>query len=156
MLWATWIDTRIINAACSATTPAETTDGMSGAFSDPSIITRAVRRPQDSSDKELFEEHQKMHSGGVCTLIALLLLHIFFPSCLAAKDPFGLAVNIGLVLDSDAAEVTEDILHLGICVAASSTTHVVDSLHADKDEIDHSDDNDAADRVTPDDNSGDD
>ena len=97
-----------------------------------------------------------MHSGGVCTLIALLLLHIFFTSCLAAKDPFGLAVNISLVLDSNAAEVTEDVLHLGICVTASSTTHVVDSLHADKDEIDHSDDNDAADGVSPDDNSGDD
>lgn len=67
MLWATWIDTRLIDAACSATTPAETNDGMSGALSDPSIITHAVRCPQDSSDKELFEEHQKMHSGGVYT-----------------------------------------------------------------------------------------
>ena len=153
MLWATWIDTRLIDAACSATTPAETNDGMSGALSDPSIITHAVRCPQDSSDKELFEEHQKMHSGGVCTLIALPLVRIFFASCLAAKDPFSFAMDIGLVLDSDAAEMSKDVLHLGICMAACSTTQVVDSFHADKDEIDHSDDNDAADRVTPDNDS---
>lgn len=89
----------------------------------------------------------------VSTLIALPLVRIFFASCLAAKDPFSFAMDIGLVLDSDAAEMSKDILHLGICMAACSTTQVVDSFHADKDEIDHSDDNDAADRVTPDNDS---
>ena len=83
------------------------------------------------------------------------LLDLFLAGCLRAEYPFGFAMYICLVLDRDAAEVAKDVLHLGIGLAASSTAHVVDRLHADKDVVDHGDDDDNANRISPDDNNGD-
>jgi hypothetical protein len=82
---------------------------------------------------------------------SLSSLNILFTSGLGAQDPFGLAVNVGLVLDGNAAEVAEDVLHLGVGVAASSTAKVVNPFHADQDIINQRNDNGNTDGVAPDD-----
>ncbi len=65
-------------------------------------------------------------------------------------------MHIRLVFDSNARQMAENVLHLGIGVAAGVSTKVVDRLHADKDIVDHGHDNDCADGITPDDNNSDD
>ena len=89
-------------------------------------------------------------------LVTSPLLNIFLASGLAAKDPFGFAVYICLVLNSDSAEMAEDVLHVGIGVAASITAEVIDRLHADENVVNHGNDDNNANGVTPDDNNGDD
>lgn len=84
------------------------------------------------------------------------LLDLLLASGLCAEDPFGLTVHISLMLDRNAAEMAEDVLHLGIGVAAGGTAHVVDGLQAHEDVVNHSDDDNNANRITPDDNDGDD
>ena len=88
--------------------------------------------------------------------VFVFLLDLFLASGFRAEDPFGLAVDIGLVLDCDAAEMAENILHLGVGVAAGGTAHVVDRFQAHEDVVDHGDDNDDTDRIAPDDNNSDD
>lgn len=80
-----------------------------------------------------------------------ILLQIFLSTALAAKDPFRLAVYICLVFDRNTAEMAEDVLHLGVGVAASVSSQVVNRLHADQDVVDHSNDDDDTNRITPDD-----
>ncbi len=84
------------------------------------------------------------------------LVDLFLASGLRAENPFGLAVNIGFVLDRNAAEMAEDVLHLGIGVAASGTAHVVDCLQTHEDVVDHGDDNDDTNRIAPDNHNGND
>ena len=60
------------------------------------------------------------------------------------------------MLDRDAAEMAEDILHLGIGVAACGTAHVVDRFQAHEDVVDHGDDNDDTDRIAPNNDDSDD
>jgi hypothetical protein len=77
------------------------------------------------------------------------LLDILLTSGLASQYPLRLAMHISLVLNSDAAEMSEDVLHLSISVAASGTAEVIDGRHAGKNVVDHSNDDDTANRVTP-------
>jgi len=58
------------------------------------------------------------------------LVLFFLASGLGAQDPFRLAVHISLVLKSNTAEMAEDVLHLGIGVAAGGAAKVVDPFHA--------------------------
>lgn len=83
------------------------------------------------------------------------LVHILLAGRLATQNPFRLAVHICLVLERNAAEVAEDVLHLGVGVAASGAAKVVDPGHADKDVVNHGHDNGDANRVTPDHNHSD-
>jgi hypothetical protein len=77
-------------------------------------------------------------------MVITTLLLFLLSGRLAPQDPFRLAMDIGLVLDRDTAKVAENVLHLGISVAASVTAEVVDRLHADEDVVDHgNDDGDA-------------
>lgn len=84
------------------------------------------------------------------------LINILLASGLGAQDPLGLAMHVRLVLKSNAAEVTKDVLHLGVGVAAGGTAEVVDPLHADEDVVHHGNDDGHTNRVAPDDNNSDD
>ena len=88
--------------------------------------------------------------------VFVFLLDLFLATGFRAEDPFGLAVDIGLVLDRDAAEMAEDIFHLGIGVAAAGTAQIIDRFQAHEDVVNHGDDDDDTNRITPDNNDSDD
>jgi len=62
---------------------------------------------------------------GLLHFLASPLLLFFLASGLAAKDPLRLAMYICLVLESYAAEMAQDVLHLGVGVTARSAAEVV-------------------------------
>ena len=63
---------------------------------------------------------------------------------------------ICLVLECYAAEMAQDVLHLGVCVTASSATKVVEPGHACQEEVDNSNADGDADRVAPEHDNSDD
>jgi hypothetical protein len=65
-------------------------------------------------------------------------------------------MHIGLMLDRNARQMAENILHLGIGLTACVSAKVVDRLHADEDVVDHGNNNDGTNGITPDDNNSDD
>jgi hypothetical protein len=89
-------------------------------------------------------------------MVITTLLLFLLASRLASQDPFRLAMDIGLVLDGNTAKMAEDVLHLGISVAASVTAEVVNRLHADEDVVDHGDNDSHTNGVSPDDDHSDD
>jgi len=102
------------------------------------------------SGADTFRQRDKSRPGDTS------LLFLLFASASCAEDPLGLAVDICLVLDGDAAEVREDVLHVGISVAAGVTAKVVDPLDAQEQEVDNGNNDGDTDRVTPDNDNGDD
>lgn len=83
--------------------------------------------------------------------VSIHLFQVLLAGSLGSKDPLGFAVHVCLVLDGNTAEMAEDVFHLGISAAATRTSQVVDGLHADEDVVDHGDNDNHTNRVTPDD-----
>lgn len=65
-------------------------------------------------------------------------------------------MGISLVLKSNAAEMTKDVLHLSVGMTSGSTAKVVDDCHASEDEVDHGDHNKGTNGITPDNDNGND
>jgi len=65
-------------------------------------------------------------------------------------------VYVGLVLHSDTAEVSQDILHLGIRMTALGAAKLIDPFDLEEEEVDDGNDDGNANRVSPNNNDGDD
>ena len=83
------------------------------------------------------------------------LFFLFLPSSFGSQYPFSLSMNISLMLNGNAAEMAEDVLHSSIGMAAGGTAEVINPGHADQEIVDDSYNDNNADGVTPDDNHGD-
>ena len=75
---------------------------------------------------------------------------------LGRQEPAVAAVLVLLVRDRDLVQVGEDVLHLGVGVAALGAAQVVEPRPLVEEEVDDGDDDRDTDRVTPDDDDGDD
>ena len=103
--------------------------------------------------------------------LRLPLVLFFLAGSLAAKDPFALAVDVGLVLESDAGQMAEDVFlfekevlvacsgvkdidwafwgsrtnHLSIGTASSCSAKIIKGLDAGEQVVDNGHDDDNAD-----------
>ena len=65
-------------------------------------------------------------------------------------------MDIRLVLERNTAEMTQNVLHVGIGTASDITAEVVNPFDAEEKVVDDSDNNSDTNGVAPDDNDGDD